>query len=88
VTGKRVLLLIGIASAVLLIAGFVVGAVGSEIFGLGKPFVKQPEIHLAIQPVFPAEARDAALGYGNSEEKNGAARREHSRFARLRLRPG
>ena len=68
-TGKRVLLLIGIASAVLLIAGFVVGAVGSEIFGLGKPFVKQPEIHLAIQPVFPAEARDAALGYGNSEAK-------------------
>ncbi len=67
-TVKRALLLIGAVSAVLLIVGFVVGAVGSKMFGLEKPFLKQPAIHLEIQPVFPAAARDAVLGYGKSEE--------------------
>ena len=63
------LLLVGAASAVLLIVGFLVGAVGSRMFGLGDPFLKQPAIHLEIQPVFPKAARDAALGYGHAAEK-------------------
>ncbi len=70
-TTKRVLLLIGAASAVLLIVGFVIGAVGSKMFGLEKGFLKQPAIHLEIQPVFPAATRDALLiaGYEKSKEK-------------------
>ena len=62
-TTKRVLLLIGIVSVVLLIVGFVVGAVGSRIFGLERPFVSQPGIHLPPDPVFPATVRNSVVGY-------------------------
>ena len=62
-TTKRVLLLVGIASAVLLIVGFVVGAVGSRMFGLERPFVSQPGIHLPPDPVFPASVRQSVVGY-------------------------
>ena len=58
--------------AVLLIAGFVVGAIGSRIFGLERPFVAQPEIHLPPQPIFPAEARDSALGLAPAKDEHGA----------------
>ena len=68
-TRKRAFMLFGIGMAVLLIVGFVVGAIGSRMFGLDGPFLSQPEIHLPPQPVFPATARDTALGYGHSEEK-------------------
>ncbi len=68
-TTKRVLLLIGVVSAVLLIVGFVVGAVGSRMFGFERPFVSQPEIHLPPQPMFPAHVRDTALGYGDYAAK-------------------
>ena len=68
-TTKRVLLLIGGVSAVLLIVGFVVGAVGSQMFGLGSPFVKQPGIHLPPDPVFPATVREHVVGYRVSEKK-------------------
>ncbi len=68
-TTKRVLLLIGGISAVLLIVGFVVGAVGSQMFGLGKPFVKQPGIHLPPDPVFPATVRQSVVGYRVAEKK-------------------
>ena len=68
-TTKRVLLLIGGVSAVLLIVGFVVGAVGSQMFGLGSPFVKQPGIHLPPDPVFPATVREHVVGYRVAEKK-------------------
>jgi len=81
VTTKRVLLLIGVASAVLLIVGFVVGAVGSRMFGLGDPFLSQPGIHLAPDPVFPASVRDSVIGYRVAEKKtdgHGEAKADHS----------
>ena len=68
-TTKRVLLLIGGASAVLLIVGFVIGAVGSQMFGLGSPFVKQPGIHLPPDPVFPATVRQDVIGYRVADKK-------------------
>ena len=68
-TTKRVLLLIGVISAVLLIVGFVVGAVGSRMFGLGDPFLSQPGIHLPPDPVFPASVREDAVGYRVAEKK-------------------
>lgn len=73
-TRKRIFILFGVGMAALLIAGFVVGAIGSRMFGgaEAQPFVKQPEIHLPPQPVFPAAVRDAALGYGH-DAKSGEA---------------
>ena len=68
-TGKRVLLLVGIVSVVLLIVGFVIGAVGSQMFGIGDPFVKQPGIHLPPDPVFPASVRQSVVGYRVAEKK-------------------
>ena len=68
-TGKRVLLLVGVVSAILLIVGFVVGAVGSRMFGLEKPFVSQPGIHLPPDPVFPASVRQDVVGYRVAEKK-------------------
>lgn len=50
--------------AALLIAGFVVGAIGSTMFGLERPFLAQPEIHLPPQPIFPFSAVKSSLGYG------------------------
>ena len=68
-TTKRVLLLIGIVSAVLLIVGFVVGAVGSRMFGLERPFLSQPGIHLPPDPVFPATVRESVVGYRVADKK-------------------
>ena len=68
-TTQRVLLLIGGVSAVLLIVGFVVGAVGSQMFGLGSPFLKQPGIHLPPDPVFPATVRQDVVGYRVADKK-------------------
>ncbi len=80
-TVKRVLLLIGVASAVLLIVGFVVGAVGSKMFGLEKPFVSQPGIHLPPDPVFPASVRQDVVGYRVAEKKD-EAKGEHGAVRR------
>jgi len=87
VTTKRVLLLLGIVSAVLLIVGFVVGAVGSRMFGLERPFVSQPGIHLPPDPVFPAAVRESVVGYrvadkktedhGESKDDHGKGEEEH-----------
>ena len=75
-------MLFGIGMGVLLIVGFVVGAVGSRMFGgeSGRPFVPQPEIHLPPQPIFPKEARYSALGIefdadagANTEAESSAA---------------
>ena len=86
-TTKRVLLLLGIVSAVLLIVGFVVGAVGSRMFGLERPFVSQPGIHLPPDPVFPATVRESVVGYrvadkktddhGESKDDHGKGEEEH-----------
>ena len=76
-TRKQVFLLLGIGMAALLVVGFVVGAIGSRMFGLpGGPFLHQPGIHLNVQPIWPAEARNAALGYGG--EHNGGEHGEKS----------
>ena len=80
-TTKRVLLLLGVISAVLLIVGFVVGAVGSRMFGLGDSFLSQPGIHLPPDPVFPASVREDAVGYRvaekKTEDKGDAKKEEH-----------
>ena len=86
-TTKRILLLLGVVSAVLLIVGFVVGAVGSRMFGLERPFVSQPGIHLPPDPVFPAAVRESVVGYrvadkktedhGKSKDDHGKGEEEH-----------
>ncbi|MCH8349095.1 MAG: F0F1 ATP synthase subunit A [Chloroflexi bacterium] len=59
---KRLLLVSGLILVALLLAGFIVGAIGSAMFGLGDGYVSEPEIHLAPQPIFPASLRDRHLG--------------------------
>ena len=66
---KRLVLVSGLALAVLLIVGFVVGAIGSAMFGREAPFVSKPEIHLPPQPIFPASVRDQQLGLTPDAEK-------------------
>lgn len=61
---KRVMLLAGVVMAALLIAGFVVGAIGSQMFGVNR-FLDQPAIHLPPQPVFPFSAVKSSLGYSD-----------------------
>ena len=58
---KRLLLASGLGLVVLLVVGFVYGAVGSAILGTDE-LLDKPEIHLAPQPVFPASVRDEHLG--------------------------
>ena len=65
---KRFALLAGVVMLALLIAGFVVGAIGSTLFGLERPFLAQPEIHLPPQPVFPLAAVQESLGYAADTE--------------------
>lgn len=54
----------GLSLVALLIFGFVVGAVGSELFGTST-IVKEPEVHLPSSAVFPAEEREIAARGGN-----------------------
>ena len=68
-TRKRAFLLFGIGMAVLLVVGFVVGAIGSRMFGLERPFLAQPGIHLPPDPIFPAAVRESAVGYRVAEKK-------------------
>ena len=58
---RRLLLGTGLALLVLLVVGFIFGAVGSAMFGTDQ-LLDKPEIHLAPQPVFPASTRDKHLG--------------------------
>ena len=59
---KRLLILSGVVLVVLAIFGFIIGAIGSKMFGgeESTPFLSQPEIHLPPQPVFPASVRIAS----------------------------
>ena len=58
---KKMLLLTGVGLVVLLLVGFIFGAVGSAMFGTDQ-FLDKPEIHLPPQPIFPADVRDEHLG--------------------------
>ena len=58
-TAKRLLIVVGLVLVALALAGFVVGAVGSAMFGTPR-FLPKPEIHLPPQPIFPN--RDLHLG--------------------------
>lgn len=69
---KRLLLATGLGLVVLLIVGFVFGAVGSAIIGTDQ-ILDKPEIHLAPQPVFPASTRDKHLGLTAASDDHGEA---------------
>jgi len=58
---KKLLLLAGVGLAVLMLVGFVFGAIGSAMFGTDQ-FIEKPEIHLSPQPIFPASTRNESLG--------------------------
>ena len=87
-TAKRLMLLAAMVMAALLIAGFVVGAIGSKMFGGAdaKPFLSQPHISLPPQPVFPYSEVKEYLGYGSeSHDKEPAeksAAGEHGEAAK------
>ena len=73
-TGARQLLILaGVGLLVLLVAGFIFGAIGSKMFGLGDGFLSKPEIHLPPQPIFPASTRDYHLGLVESKDEPAAA---------------
>ena len=59
---KRLMLGAALGLVVLLVVGFVIGAIGSKMFGLGDGYLSKPEIHLPPQPVFPSSTRDYHLG--------------------------
>ena len=61
---KSLIIGAGLSLVALLIFGFVVGAVGSELFGTST-IVKEPEVHLPASAVFPAEEREIAARGGN-----------------------
>ena len=78
---KRLLIASGFALVVLLVVGFVVGAIGSAMFGREAPFLGKPEIHLPPQTVFPASTRDHQLGLtpGSAQSpEHSAAEPSHS----------
>lgn len=58
---KKLLLFTGVGLVVLLLVGFIFGAVGSAMLGTDQ-FLDKPEIHLPPQPIFPADVRDEHLG--------------------------
>ena len=66
---KRLLLASGIALAVLLVVGFVLGAIGSALFGRESPYLSKPEIHLPPQTIYPASTRNQQLGLNLQEEQ-------------------
>ncbi|PKB67399.1 MAG: hypothetical protein BZY81_04515 [SAR202 cluster bacterium Io17-Chloro-G4] len=57
---KKLLLLAGVGLAVLMLVGFIFGAIGSAMFGTDQ-FLEKPEIHLSPQPVYPASTRNESL---------------------------
>ena len=65
---KKLLLLAGVGLVLLMLVGFVFGAIGSAMFGTSQ-FLDKPEIHLAPQPIFPASVRNEALGLSEETVK-------------------
>ena len=68
---KKLLLLAGVGLAVLMLVGFVFGAIGSAMFGTDQ-LLDKPEIHLSPQPIFPASNRNESLGLTEESEEAGA----------------
>ncbi|HIM61409.1 MAG: F0F1 ATP synthase subunit A [Chloroflexi bacterium] len=66
------LLLTGVGLVVLLLVGFIFGAVGSAMLGTDQ-FLDKPEIHLPPQPIFPADVRDEHLGLLDVDGEEGEA---------------
>ena len=64
---KRLLIAAGLGLLALMVVGFVIGAIGSAMFGDGDGYVSKPEIHLPPQPLFFAD-RDEHLGLTASED--------------------
>jgi len=69
---KKMLLLTGVGLVVLLLVGFIFGAVGSAMLGTDQ-FLDKPEIHLPPQPIFPADVRDEHLGLLDVDGEKGEA---------------
>ncbi len=61
---KRLFWGVGIGLLALLFFGFVVGAVGSELFNTSR-LLHEPEVHLPASAVFPAEEREISARGGN-----------------------
>ena len=64
---KKLLILAGVGLTVLMLVGFVFGAIGSAMFGT-EQFLDKPEIHLSPQPIFPASTRNESLGLSEVAE--------------------
>jgi F-type H+-transporting ATPase subunit a len=76
---KKLLILAGVGLAVLMLVGFVFGAIGSAMFGT-EQFLDKPEIHLSPQPIFPASTRNESLGLvevGESASEEGHEEEAH-----------
>ena len=60
-SAKNVFRVLGLALVALFIFGFVIGAIGSALFGGkdGSPYLPTPEVHLPPQPVFESDAHEA-----------------------------
>ncbi len=61
---KRLFIGAGVGLVALLLFGFIVGAVGSELFNTDR-LLDAPEVHLPASAVFPAEERESAARGGN-----------------------
>ena len=76
---KKLLILAGVGLAVLMLVGFVFGAIGSAMFGT-EQLLDKPEIHLSPQPIFPASTRNESLGLaevGESASEEGHEEEAH-----------
>ena len=61
---KRLLIGAGVGFLALLLFGFVVGAIGSELFGTDR-LLEEPEVHLPASAVFPTDERENSVRGGN-----------------------
>ena len=58
---KNLIRVLGLALLALFVFGFIIGAIGTALFGGedGEPFLPTPEVHLPPQPVLEADANEA-----------------------------
>ena len=58
---KNLIKVLGLALLALFVFGFIIGAIGTALFGGedGKPFLPTPEVHLPPQPLLEADAKEA-----------------------------
>ena len=73
--GKRLLAAAGVALGALLVVGFVMGAIGAALFDTSS-FLSKPEVHLPVQPVFPADIRDSHISIENHADSGEGAKEE------------